>query len=562
MDTKCTVLICSCDKYQDILPPFFTLFKKYWPDCPYDIALSTESINYQDKNLKILNLHPSSPNCSWTERISEALKDINSSQILLLCDDFFLYNKVNTAKVRQIVQWLQEDRSIAAFTLWPLLYGAGSSPYDSFASRSKKAKYKIAVIAGLWNKRWLQKYLKGAQETAWQFEPNANQRSHKMLRPGKFYAMLDSQDTIFPYDFTKIGLFSGQWLPDTKKVFQANRIKIDFQKRGFFDNTYRATMRSNQEVFSVDSKILPSRYFKYKNSFVFPKKQIPSNDGKIHQEYNFHYGLNCFRWCISDIAGCSISNLKIEVVYDDDTISEVDYNLIVGPFLKINDRYVFNHYAPHMIIPTIPDKPFHKVTIAAKITMPASKPDLKKAYQHDIPITKYTNLSPAYAQNCLEYSLSSDCSINHLMQSQVQFMQKTKLLATKTEQILPGGYFSYTYILPPPTTTIIWTPSANLTYTGFYITDLNITLSSPSITKKFQSNDLVAHCSFPQYHAGAICCPVPLSITLDTAGYSSIQISGKMSKPIPAQFLYNNQDKRTIYDIIKKIRRKLCKKSK
>lgn len=39
----CTVLVASCDKYADLLHPFSILWKKYWPDCPFETVLVTES---------------------------------------------------------------------------------------------------------------------------------------------------------------------------------------------------------------------------------------------------------------------------------------------------------------------------------------------------------------------------------------------------------------------------------------------------------------------------------------------------------------------------------------
>ena len=41
--TDCTVLLCSCDKYADLLGPFAVLWRKYWPDCPFETILVTET---------------------------------------------------------------------------------------------------------------------------------------------------------------------------------------------------------------------------------------------------------------------------------------------------------------------------------------------------------------------------------------------------------------------------------------------------------------------------------------------------------------------------------------
>ena len=42
-NTDCTVIVGSCDKYADLLGPFIALFRKFWPNCPFEVVLVTES---------------------------------------------------------------------------------------------------------------------------------------------------------------------------------------------------------------------------------------------------------------------------------------------------------------------------------------------------------------------------------------------------------------------------------------------------------------------------------------------------------------------------------------
>ena len=43
INADCTVLVCSCDKYADVVGPFAALYRKYWPDCPFETVLVTET---------------------------------------------------------------------------------------------------------------------------------------------------------------------------------------------------------------------------------------------------------------------------------------------------------------------------------------------------------------------------------------------------------------------------------------------------------------------------------------------------------------------------------------
>src|SRR3989338_3266453 len=54
MTTDTSVLVVSCDKYQDIWKPFFTLFFRYWHDCPYPIYLGSNQRIYADQRVKTI----------------------------------------------------------------------------------------------------------------------------------------------------------------------------------------------------------------------------------------------------------------------------------------------------------------------------------------------------------------------------------------------------------------------------------------------------------------------------------------------------------------------------
>ena len=40
---RCTVLVTSCDRYRDIEAPFLALWRRHWPDCPFELVAVRES---------------------------------------------------------------------------------------------------------------------------------------------------------------------------------------------------------------------------------------------------------------------------------------------------------------------------------------------------------------------------------------------------------------------------------------------------------------------------------------------------------------------------------------
>ena len=57
MDNKCTIVVSSCDKYEDLWEPFFSILKANWPELDYQIVLNTETKKYKYPGLEIKHFH-------------------------------------------------------------------------------------------------------------------------------------------------------------------------------------------------------------------------------------------------------------------------------------------------------------------------------------------------------------------------------------------------------------------------------------------------------------------------------------------------------------------------
>lgn len=77
--SDCTVLVCSCDSYEDAWEPFFKLFHEYWTNCPLEILLNTESKKYCYKVLNIRCLQKfKGKKVPYGERMIAHLKEIHT----------------------------------------------------------------------------------------------------------------------------------------------------------------------------------------------------------------------------------------------------------------------------------------------------------------------------------------------------------------------------------------------------------------------------------------------------------------------------------------------------
>ena len=113
INSLCSVLVSSCDKYEDAWRPFFKLVEKFWGDSPFTFYLNTEtkgndSIEYKN-GVAVLNTPAS---VSWGARLRGCLERIDSDYVILLLEDFFLQDYVDQDEIDRFICHMQEDSNL------------------------------------------------------------------------------------------------------------------------------------------------------------------------------------------------------------------------------------------------------------------------------------------------------------------------------------------------------------------------------------------------------------------------------------------------------------------
>lgn len=238
MKNKCIVLVNSCDAYSDTWYPFFKLLKKYWPNREFPVFLNTESkkYEYEDMNINVINLPAklkAKKYITWGKRMIETLKRIDSEYVIFMLDDFFLTDYVNDTMVNQVLNWMDTNKNIAVFSLYPVSKNAKedtiSLKYPGFCLRNQKGPYRYNCQAAIWRKEELIKCFRKT-ENPWEWELVGNKRSFTSSK--EFYALKDKSNLPFKYYFCDIGIVRGKWkLPETADFFEKENIEIDFSIR-------------------------------------------------------------------------------------------------------------------------------------------------------------------------------------------------------------------------------------------------------------------------------------------------------------------------------------------
>ena len=161
---ECTVLVCSCDKYHDVEKPFIALWRKFWPDCPLETVLLSETLSSDGFDRAILTGRGK----TWCEMLAEALEKIESPYVLMLMNDYFLNAPVDTtAFLRRLDEARRFDA--ASLRLNPMPPGRKAWDGSDLLEMPKNVGYCVTCQTSIWNKTFLLG-LARRNKSAWEFE--------------------------------------------------------------------------------------------------------------------------------------------------------------------------------------------------------------------------------------------------------------------------------------------------------------------------------------------------------------------------------------------------------
>jgi glycosyltransferase involved in cell wall biosynthesis len=174
-------LVVSSDGYKDLWPPFFSLFQKYWPDCPFPAYLGSQTVAADFAGVTMLL---AGANVPWSGSLRSFLNELDDENVLLLLEDFFLCETVSTANV---LEQLAALRSLGGTVLRlhpdppPTIKIKG---FPNLSEQHRLAPFRVSLQASIWNRRALLALVREG-ESPWEFELQGTLRSQ--AQPRGFY---------------------------------------------------------------------------------------------------------------------------------------------------------------------------------------------------------------------------------------------------------------------------------------------------------------------------------------------------------------------------------------
>ncbi len=167
----CTVLVCSCDMYADLLPPFAALWRKFWPDCPFEVVLVTETAPADPLCFDRVLTNPVGE--TWCRMLVAALRQVETPYVMLLMDDYFLTQTVETTRIARRLDDLKRlgGGNLRLIPNPPVgrARAARLEGEDNLFRYRPQTAYCVATQAGFWRRDYLCR-LAERQRSAWEFE--------------------------------------------------------------------------------------------------------------------------------------------------------------------------------------------------------------------------------------------------------------------------------------------------------------------------------------------------------------------------------------------------------
>jgi len=221
------VLIISCDKYCDLWKPFFTLFFRYWTDCPFQLYLVTNHLCYNDRRVTCITV---GDDHDWSSSLRKALKIIPSRFLIILLEDYLLNAAVDTHRILEYVKYMGSKHAtcLQLFRFSPIIGPVRpSDDHPDIGYLDRGTPYRVSLQAAIWDKQDIDRLLQDG-ESAWQFEMEGTVRSALLDTP--FLSLISWKKCPIPYFTTAV--IGGKWQREAVKFCKRENVTVDLSVRG------------------------------------------------------------------------------------------------------------------------------------------------------------------------------------------------------------------------------------------------------------------------------------------------------------------------------------------
>ena len=238
-----SMLLLSCDNYSDLWDDFFNLKEKFWPECPYQWYVVTESKDYERENVSVIKC---GKELNWTGRFRKAVQTVATPFIGIYLEDYFINSPIDSERIEQLVI-LMNEKGVDFLDLGNVFKHKINQPNKQYFADhlriiDKHLRYGLDTAAAIWKKEYLLEKLGEGDYSAWRFE--ADRCAEAATEEG--YNGLILVDDRISFNVSEIPVVvQGMFYPPVIE---------DFLKRGYEIDTSKRKIMSGTQKFKYDFK--------------------------------------------------------------------------------------------------------------------------------------------------------------------------------------------------------------------------------------------------------------------------------------------------------------------
>lgn len=187
-----TFVVISCDRYSDLWDPFFGCLERYWPDCPFPVALVTNEKPYDREGVEVIHI---GPDRDYASNLIAAVHAVRTPWLILWVEDAIFTDRIDTERLLAILS----EAAAAGAGYLKLTADAPLSFDDANGERigeiPRGVRYRSAVGTALYRKETLLHLLVPGW-SAWQIDKS--DRSNDLQEPFMALTVREARRPLLP----------------------------------------------------------------------------------------------------------------------------------------------------------------------------------------------------------------------------------------------------------------------------------------------------------------------------------------------------------------------------
>lgn len=221
-----SILIIGFDGYKDVWDHCIDLLNTNWKDRP-KTYLACSELQPQYEGVEVIN---AGADAEWSKKVQIALNHISTPYVLLLLEDFFISDKVDTAVISEAVELIKQNdirfyQVLVQLVRQTAVKGAAFEGNKRIHIIPQNKRYAINLQAAIWNVEFLKEVVGTENYNAWQFEVRHLQVQN--INQDKIQYLIDDRN-IFNITHAVV---QSKYLPGALKKLRKKGYYIDENER-------------------------------------------------------------------------------------------------------------------------------------------------------------------------------------------------------------------------------------------------------------------------------------------------------------------------------------------